>query len=101
MSNFNLIIIGVAVFASVAGIRWLPVDQTRLPVIVFSYITRFRILILWFLLLPHGRFGRSVTPRVALGHESRMTFREAQRFLSVNISRIFGTFSHCVPSGHV
>lgn len=99
--SFNLIIIGVAVFASLAGIRWLPVDPMCLPVIVFSYITGFRIRILWFLLLPHGRFGRSVTPRVSLGRESRMTFREAQRLLSVNISRIFATFFHCGQSVHV
>ena len=101
VSKFNLIIIGVAVFASLAGIRSVPVDQMRLPVIVFSYITSFRIFILWFLLLPHGRFGRSVTPRVSFGHESRMHFRGAQRFLSVNISRIFRTFFHSGPSGHV
>lgn len=101
VSNFNLIIIGVAVFATPAGIRSVPVDQVRLPVIVLSCITGFRIFILWFLLLLHGRFGRSVTPRVSFGHESRMYFRAAQRFLSVNISRIFATFFHCGQSGHV
>mgnify|MGYP006953448426 CR=1 FL=1 len=101
VSNFNLIIICVAVFATLAGIRSVPVDQIRLPVIVLSCITGFRIFILWFLLLPHGRFGRSVTPRVSFGHQSRMYFRAAQRFLSVNISRIFVTFFHCGQSVHV
>jgi len=48
VSNFNLIIIIVlAVFASLAGIRSAPVDQMRLPVIVLSYITSSRIFILW------------------------------------------------------
>jgi len=47
VSNFNLIIIVVAVFASIAGIRSVPVDQMRLPVIVLSYITSSRIFILW------------------------------------------------------
>ena len=101
VSNFNLIIIVVAVFASLAGIRSVPVDQMRLPVIVLSYITSSRIFILWFVLLPYGCFSGSVTPPVSFGHESRTYFRAAHRFLSVNISRIFGTFFHCGPSGHV
>ena len=39
VSNFNLIIIGVADFATPAGIRSVPVDQIRLPVIVLSHVS--------------------------------------------------------------